>query len=465
MVKCKRYLRYGLIAVSGIALMGCTTSAPVTEQAQLQARSDQFLLESGNFVNLIERYEKQLKQSPSAEVRYKLADVYFRSGDSEAAAYQLSFIQAKEMDSSDLHFLKAQVYFDQNRLSIAEQNINAVLRKDAEYGAAYNLRGLIKVEQGDLSGAKQAFEDAREQRFDDATIKNNLAMVDILLGDYSQAIERLIPLLESGRADETTKANLVLALAKAGKTDEFRRMLKDSDTDPLLAEKYNSLNSSERLASKPVATVLPGNLVDGPVNFKEENLLAPNLTASTVKKAPVDRNVLSATPATKASHALVTTSVRESHARPTISRQPATVSTPLAKANTKVKVQDVESLRYRASLSLPENNASLQKFTISNLHYQVTQTGHQYQVLHDGQMGWIKQQVLVTKSKTRWVFDFYGRGRFKTDRKRHYRIGPVKTAEFGLHPNFVRLVFTTRNKTVLAPKLEIYDDRVSIKWQ
>lgn len=58
--------------VSALLLSACSSNGVVEEYAG--EKGDQLLIQTGNYSALVNRYQKQVKESPSPELRFKLAN-------------------------------------------------------------------------------------------------------------------------------------------------------------------------------------------------------------------------------------------------------------------------------------------------------------------------------------------------------------------------------------------------------
>ncbi len=117
--------------VSALLLSACSSNGVVEEYAG--EKGDQLLIQTGNYSALVNRYQKQVKESPSPELRFKLANALYLSGDPEAAQFQLALIPQDDLKNAELDMLRANVAFDLNKNNVAEQFINAALRRNDRY--------------------------------------------------------------------------------------------------------------------------------------------------------------------------------------------------------------------------------------------------------------------------------------------------------------------------------------------
>ncbi|KKD58515.1 hypothetical protein RN22_20850 [Grimontia sp. AD028] len=476
-------MKHLIVAASFMALAACSSSGIVEDYAG--EKGEQLLLQTGNYASLVKRYQEQLKTNPSPELRHKLADALYMSGDPEAAQFQLALIPLEATEDPQLEMLRANVLYDLDRLNAAEQHVNTALRLDNNYSEAYNLKGLLLAQRGELEKAKQAFDNARLNGFNDDTVKNNLAMVAMLRGDFNQAADILWPLVANGRADQIVKANLLLSLAKSGRSREFSQLLASEGDREQIGKRYSSLNhvkpfnsftqTSEKLPSQDTANA-SANKIAATLSKKEKEIEPQMDVAKTLAAIQEPSKPISALP--KISVILET----DEDKKALISAQNSSITSiapqkpdPLELARQRVKAaleakMEKEKLvaqqqALKKSQESPKETSKKNKRTrylLTDMRYLPADGGSEYIATSDFELGKINTQYLEKRKK--WVFDVQGAKDFTTKRKRYLKDGPAKSIELGEHKSFVRIVLEMRENTKEKPEIKVQGKTLTIRW-
>lgn len=483
-----------IITASLAVLTACSTSNLTEEYAG--EKGNELLLQTGNYSALVKRYQEQIKSDPSSELRFKLADALYRSGDPESAEFQLNLIPFGDLKDAKLEMLRANVFFDLDKLNNAERHVNATIRLDEKHAEAYNLKGLLLAQRGDLNKAKEAFENARLLGFDEGILKNNLAMVAMLQGDFNQAADILMTLAKNGQADETVRANLLLSLAKAGRTREFSQLLSENSGVALLKQKYIGLSNVHPITQYSQASISPStfNRLNQQTALKEfDSVLSNGDTKLPVKKR--DMNVVEHKISTKAKIAApsqastVTTTTLDASQEPkesaSTSAKPSkdskseltTKADPVLLARQRVQSAQAEKERKERELAdkrkadLELANAKKQKrektqkrsrYLVTDLLHKSSQGMNEYVATSDFELGKVRTQYLEKRRK--WVFDIEGAKDFTVKRKQFMKDGPAKVIELGEHKDFVRIVLEMHENTPKKPEIVVSGNTLTIRW-
>lgn len=120
----------------------------------------------------LERAEKQDPNNP--EILNKLAFIYFKEGDNEAALQKYN--RSLELDPNDdlTHNAVAEVLRKMGRLDEAQEHYKSAVDIDDRYEETYYNYGQLLIEKGDTEGAKMMFKKALELKPDDAKAKKAL---------------------------------------------------------------------------------------------------------------------------------------------------------------------------------------------------------------------------------------------------------------------------------------------------
>ena len=185
-----------------------------------------------NYNSLISMYREVLKNKEDSVIRYKLAEAYYRKGDSKSSIIYLKPLlnmspmneKAEILQAKNLNLLR---HYDE-----ALQVENRILAAQPSNGEVYNLRGVTKAGLGKLHDAREDLNKAREYFVNDVVAINNLAMLSIINEDYKNAVELLLPQYLNGERDQRLVHNLIFALVKNNDLDYAK--------DIIVKEKVNT---------------------------------------------------------------------------------------------------------------------------------------------------------------------------------------------------------------------------------
>ncbi|CZF81100.1 Tetratricopeptide repeat protein [Grimontia celer] len=476
-------MKHIIVAASFLVLTACSSSGIVDEYAG--EKGEQLLLQTGNYASLVKRYQEQLKANPSPELRHKLADALYKSGDPEAAQFQLALIPLEAIEDAKLEMLRANVLYDLDRLNAAEKHVNTALRLDNGNSEAYNLKGLLLAQRGELEKAKQAFENARLNGFNDATIKNNLAMVAMLRGDFNQAADILWPLVVNGRADQIVKANLLLSLAKSGRSREFSQLLASEGDREKIGKRYSSLNhvkpfnsfaqTSEKLASRDTTNASANKKAATPARKEKEiepqkdvakTLVAIQKQAKPISALPKNSTIIETDEDKKvvitAQNSSITSIASEKPDPLELARQRVKAAMEAKKDKEELVAQQQALKMSQESTKKTSKKNKRTRYLLTDMRYLPADGGSEYIATSDFELGKINSQYLEKRKK--WVFDVQGAKDFTTKRKRYLKDGPAKSIELGEHKSFVRIVLEMRENTKEKPEITVQGKTLTIRW-
>lgn len=232
----KKSLNLLAIACSALLLTGCITSPSTTSSSGKDFQKQEKLYQTTeNNVALISLYRSTLQQKEDDEIRYKLAQSYYHTGDSESALLYVKPLLTKEskmLQAAKMLQIKALIQLNKNKEAI--DYATKLIQTTPKNGEAYNLRGIAYAQQGDFNNARNDIMSARENFINDSVAINNLATLYILNNQYSEAIELLMPQYLSEVKEAKLVYNLVFALVKNGQHDEAKRIIEKENlhSDP-----------------------------------------------------------------------------------------------------------------------------------------------------------------------------------------------------------------------------------------
>jgi|GEM_PF-2240381 len=251
-----------------VALLAGCSSAPKSTISH-----EQRMEITENYQGLQQNYRERLQHNPSDhQASVKLAQVYFRAGDVEAASYYIDQIPDEACSvQAGCWLTRANIAYFNEDYDNAKYFIDYSLAVGQDTFQVKNLYGIILAMEGDYELSKQYFFEARLGFNDEDTIRNNLAMTEMMEGKYAQAAERLLPLYKKRSADPTIKANLIVSLMRSNQERVVRQMLlQEMDEDEALltfAQLKDDLKSWPMAA--PLASSASVDLDAAPVTEEE----------------------------------------------------------------------------------------------------------------------------------------------------------------------------------------------------
>lgn len=191
-------------------LVACNTNSGLNSSDK-----EYILTKVNNYQGLIQFYREQLSKEDTAEVRYKLCEVYNRVNDIPSS--QSCLRELLNNSPTDKSYLLA----SKNYLILEDEDsalfmVTKALEKEPNNGEAYNVRGEIFARKGRYDDARIDFEKARSLFVAEEIVNNNLAMLAILEQDYSTAYSYLMPLYSRGYNSPEIVHNLIFVLIKKG---------------------------------------------------------------------------------------------------------------------------------------------------------------------------------------------------------------------------------------------------------
>lgn len=237
-------------AVCGLVMVmtACTNLQLGSQTTETLSAKEKLYHSVKNYSGLISLYRNELKKQDAPEVRYKLAESYYQSGDSQSSLLYLKpLLERQDKLGEDALLLEVKNNIQLSQYSEAMKNINILLQRSPNNGEAYNLRGIIFAQNGKLQEAFKDINRARELFINDVAAINNLAMLSIINGDYKNASSLLLPQYLNGSRDPRVIHNLVFALVKSGEVDYALDLIKKERLNTNPEDLVNALKKTERL--------------------------------------------------------------------------------------------------------------------------------------------------------------------------------------------------------------------------
>lgn len=238
------------IASMALALAGCSTLGSWTglssEDSDLKQKESLYQTTQNN-VALISLYRNSLQQKEDDEVRYKLSQSYYQSGDGESALLYLKPLLTKDSKMSEaakILQIKSFILLENNGEAI--KYATELLQANPKNGEAYNLRGIAYAQQGDLIKAREDIISARENFINDSVAINNLATLHLLSNEYAKVVELLMPQYLSDVKESKLVHNLVFALVKNNQIDEAKKIIEKENMHPNADQLIESLQKLKK---------------------------------------------------------------------------------------------------------------------------------------------------------------------------------------------------------------------------
>lgn len=233
-----------VIIFSTVALLinGCSWNDKMSKNEFTYRES--ILTKANNYSGLITLYRNKLKIKEDDDIRLKLANAYYMSGDSKSSLYYLKPIAYKQSDS--IYLLQAKSLINENNNTDAHIVINKLLATSPNNAEAHNMDGIILANNGEMAKAENAIERSRDLFISDETAMNNLAVIAILDNRYTDAVRILLPNYLTGKRNSLMLHNLVFSLIKlddkqyAKKIIIAEKMTKDADELILALSQVNN---------------------------------------------------------------------------------------------------------------------------------------------------------------------------------------------------------------------------------
>ena len=183
---------------------------------------------------LVNMYRDILKNKEDPIIRYKLAETYYKKGDSNSSLLYLQPLltnggnlteKAKILQAKNLNQLK--------RYQEALEVENSLLATSPKNGEVYNIRGVTYALMNNPNKASEDINKAREYFLNDAVAVNNLAMLSIVNGVREQ---RLVH-------------NLIFALVKNNDIDYAKDIIVKENINSSPDDLINALKKTERVSN------------------------------------------------------------------------------------------------------------------------------------------------------------------------------------------------------------------------
>lgn len=199
---------------------------------------------------LINMYRDVLKNKEDPIIRYKLAETYYKKGDSSSSLLYLKPLltnggklteKAKILQARNLNQLK--------RYQEALEVENSLLATSPNNGEVYNIRGVTYALMNNPTKASEDIHKAREHFLNDAVAVNNLAMLSIVNGDYRNAVSLLLPQYLNGVREQRLVHNLIFALVKNNDIDYAKDIIVKENINSSPDDLINALKKTERVSN------------------------------------------------------------------------------------------------------------------------------------------------------------------------------------------------------------------------
>lgn len=199
---------------------------------------------------LVNMYRDILKNKEDPIIRYKLAETYYKKGDSNSSLLYLQPLltnggnlteKAKILQAKNLNQLK--------RYQEALEVENSLLATSPKNGEVYNIRGVTYALMNNPNKASEDINKAREYFLNDAVAVNNLAMLSIVNGDYRNAVSLLLPKYLNGVREQRLVHNLIFALVKNNDIDYAKDIIVKENINSSPDDLINALKKTERVSN------------------------------------------------------------------------------------------------------------------------------------------------------------------------------------------------------------------------
>ncbi|CNC50295.1 putative tight adherance operon protein [Yersinia frederiksenii] len=214
---------------------------------------ESILTKANNHGGLITLYRDKLKIKEDDNIRLKLANSYYLSGDSKSSLYYLKPIAHKQSES--IYLLQAKSLINEGNNTDARIIVNKLLEISPSSAEAHNINGIILANSGEMAKAENAIERSRALFISDETAMNNLAVIAILDNRYADAVRILLPSYLAGKRNSLMLHNLVFSLIKLGDKKYAKKII--------TAEKISKEPDELILAISQISSPYQDKLSDG----------------------------------------------------------------------------------------------------------------------------------------------------------------------------------------------------------
>lgn len=186
-------------------------------------------LANGDLAAAARYYEQAKKAAPSsAQLRTRLAEVRFASGDPERGLKELQSASASDSaDSYQADLAIISVHLRRRQTDKALEALQVLEKKQPANPLTHNLRGLALTQKRDLGGARKSFERALELRPTYMPAVANLARLDLREKKADAARKRYEAVLQKEPNNEQAMLGLAVLMRITGaKAEETEKLLK-----------------------------------------------------------------------------------------------------------------------------------------------------------------------------------------------------------------------------------------------
>jgi len=173
-----------------------------------------------------QEFERALELDPGlAEAHVNLSLVLAQAGELAAASDHLDRameLQGNHPKAAYAHYLKAKIWGAQDQMDKAMVELQWAVRLRPDYAEAWSDLGGMRRLALDSAGAIEALQKAVALKPDDALAQYRLGQLYLQDGHAFKAVEHLKQALFYAPNDRATLYNLMLALRKAGRSEEAR---------------------------------------------------------------------------------------------------------------------------------------------------------------------------------------------------------------------------------------------------
>ena len=231
-----------------LTLVGCSSMSSPSHQ-DISAK-EKLYESTKNYNALISLYRTELKHNENPITRYKLANSYYYSGDSQSSLLYLEpLLKSKNQVSEKAGVLQLRNLIQLHDYQKTVSSADMLVKQYPNNGEIYNLRGIAFANLGKLNEARNDINRAREFFINDTIAINNLAMLSIINGDYRNASEILLPQYLNGVKDQKLVHNLVFALVKSGDIDYAKDIIRKERLNTSPESLVEALQKTERVSS------------------------------------------------------------------------------------------------------------------------------------------------------------------------------------------------------------------------
>ena len=237
--------RSGLLVACAILLSACVERPLKTTNAD--NFQEEILLKAKNHSGLIALYRSQLKKKENPQVRLKLAQYYYQTGDYKSS---LEYLQPlHNTPNIAVSLLRAKNRVALGDYALALQLTDRIMQREPNNAEAWNLHGIALALSGKRDEGQRAIEQARALFIADEVALNNLAVIALMEQRYQDVVELLLPQYLHGKKQSNLLHNLVLSLVKSGNRYYARKIIQSenlSDRPDALIDALASIVPGER---------------------------------------------------------------------------------------------------------------------------------------------------------------------------------------------------------------------------